>query len=568
MTATKTRALGGDNSGAIMVLGIFMACAMVAMMWYLVGIGDAVIWRDRSQEAADAIAFSSASVHARGMNFIAFLNIVMLVLAAIYLITAVIYSILDVALVINGRDDDCPFGSWCDGCAYWDFSSATFRDDVKDLLELVVAVLTGGSTAGDIGKDEFCKIAGVLEPIHDRLGPTTGHGSSSMLIKKFEDNVMATVMPPAAKLQTRIAQLAPYAGALTGAYLGSKYEDGGKSRYGIALSPSMVPASVLNGYLKSKTQKSSLWAWTEGDPRLGLPVGEMPMGKLCSKATTYLPGLVAAKLNMGFLSDIINSVIGTLGDQVQAWYCEPDADGPAAFNIANVSLMPLNWFWGLRMSNVRGGTSAPKYDFPYKGGSFWGKKESGGLAPDTDAGGPKWMVEYAENGNDWMQVYGLVFGFNRVEKAENLTSVAGGGGSLGASSGSAAISMLDEAANVYFTMSEFYLDCDAKWDDFACSKDSNATFQMKWRARLRRVHKPAWGEDLLGYVGKGIIGDRAKDLLQDKVFGEALGELDKWKGALGKKSAFSSVFDILKGGALGKAGHYLDSDTVAPDVIH
>jgi len=70
-----------------MVLGIFMACAMVAMMWYLVGIGDAVIWRDRSQEAADAIAFSSASVHARGMNFIAFLNIVMLVLAAIYLIT-------------------------------------------------------------------------------------------------------------------------------------------------------------------------------------------------------------------------------------------------------------------------------------------------------------------------------------------------------------------------------------------------------------------------------------------------------------------------------------------------
>jgi len=568
MTATKARTLGSDNQGAIMVLGIFMACAMVAMMWYLVGIGDAVIWRDRSQEAADAIAFSSASVHARGMNFIAFLNIVMLVLAAIYLITAVIYSILDVALVVVGRNDDCPGGSWCDGCGWLSFSSAAVRDDIKTILEAVAAVF-GAPTEADLANRDFCDLASVLEPIHDRLGPTTGHGSSSMLIKKFEDDVMATVMPPAAKLQTRIAQLAPYAGALTGAYVGSKYEDAGKARYGIALSPSMVPASVLNGYLKSKTQKSSVWAWTEGDPRLGLPVGEMPMGKLCNKATSTLPQLVLSKLpNMGFVSGIINSIIGTLSFQVQAWYCHPDADGPAPFNVINMTGMPINWIWGLRMSNVRGGTSSPKYDFPYKGGSFWGKKEHGSLGPDENAGGPKWMVEYAENGNDWMQVYGLVFGFNRVEQAENITSIAGGGGSLGASSGSAALSMLDEAANVYFTMSEFYLDCEAKWDEFECSRDSNATFQMKWRARLRRVHKPAWGEDLLGYVGKGIIGDRAKDLLQDKVFGEALGELDKWKGALGKKSAFSSVFDILKGGALTKAGHYLDADTVAPDVIH
>jgi len=57
-----------------MVMGVFLACSMIAAMWYMMGIGDAILWRDRQQEAADSIAFTSAAVHARGMNFIAMLT--------------------------------------------------------------------------------------------------------------------------------------------------------------------------------------------------------------------------------------------------------------------------------------------------------------------------------------------------------------------------------------------------------------------------------------------------------------------------------------------------------------
>ncbi len=45
-----------------------MCACMVGILWYLAGIGDAIVFRERMQEAADATAFSAAVLHARGMN--------------------------------------------------------------------------------------------------------------------------------------------------------------------------------------------------------------------------------------------------------------------------------------------------------------------------------------------------------------------------------------------------------------------------------------------------------------------------------------------------------------------
>jgi hypothetical protein len=60
-----------------MVMGIFMCCIIVGGLWYVAGIGDAIVLRERSQEIADAGAFSGATLHARGMNLIVLLNLVM-----------------------------------------------------------------------------------------------------------------------------------------------------------------------------------------------------------------------------------------------------------------------------------------------------------------------------------------------------------------------------------------------------------------------------------------------------------------------------------------------------------
>ncbi len=66
-----------------MVIGVFIAAMLVGILYYVWGIGGAVIFRERMQDAADASAFSAAVVHARGMNILVLLNIIMCALAAI-----------------------------------------------------------------------------------------------------------------------------------------------------------------------------------------------------------------------------------------------------------------------------------------------------------------------------------------------------------------------------------------------------------------------------------------------------------------------------------------------------
>ncbi|HSO32498.1 MAG TPA: hypothetical protein VLT33_08280, partial [Labilithrix sp.] len=82
-TSEPARPLLGDERGAIMVMGIFMCSCLVGALWYLAGIGDAILYRERMQEAADAIAFSDAALHARGMNLIVLVNLIMAVILSV-----------------------------------------------------------------------------------------------------------------------------------------------------------------------------------------------------------------------------------------------------------------------------------------------------------------------------------------------------------------------------------------------------------------------------------------------------------------------------------------------------
>lgn len=83
-----------DDQGAILVLGIFMCACMVGMLWYLAGIGDAIVYRERMQAGADAAAFSGAVLHARGMNLIVLLNIIMACILGIRVALKVVATVL------------------------------------------------------------------------------------------------------------------------------------------------------------------------------------------------------------------------------------------------------------------------------------------------------------------------------------------------------------------------------------------------------------------------------------------------------------------------------------------
>ncbi len=81
----ESRSLHDDKGGAIMIMGLFMAVFLVALLYYIVGITEAVIHREAMQDAADATSFAGASMNARGMNLIVLLNIIMAVAVAVLL---------------------------------------------------------------------------------------------------------------------------------------------------------------------------------------------------------------------------------------------------------------------------------------------------------------------------------------------------------------------------------------------------------------------------------------------------------------------------------------------------
>src|SRR5262245_22635401 len=92
--------LASSERGAIMVFGIFFAVFVVGMLYYMVGLGNAIYYRERLQDAADASAFGAAVVHARGMNTIALINIIMAAVLAILFTLKLVEALIAVAEVV------------------------------------------------------------------------------------------------------------------------------------------------------------------------------------------------------------------------------------------------------------------------------------------------------------------------------------------------------------------------------------------------------------------------------------------------------------------------------------
>ncbi|HTM44297.1 MAG TPA: hypothetical protein VL137_05045, partial [Polyangiaceae bacterium] len=111
LLSSASRSLGRDQRGAIMIIGVGMGIFLVAMLYYLIGIGEAVLYREHLQDASDAAALSSALMHARGMNYIVFLNLVMEALVAVLLILNVIMTLLKIAIVALTAAAPFTFGS-------------------------------------------------------------------------------------------------------------------------------------------------------------------------------------------------------------------------------------------------------------------------------------------------------------------------------------------------------------------------------------------------------------------------------------------------------------------------
>ena len=537
MTAQARRqspGLAADNQGAIMVIGIFMACAMIGLMWEFIGLGDAMIWRDRSQEASDAVAFSSAAVQGRAMNFIAFLNIIMLLMTVLYVAAAFIYNILDVVLVLVGRDDDRAYG------LPWPSPHQCTGHMLETEVLATVADLFGipAEPLNDIAA-YFCDIADFVRPAHDGL---------KSLIDGYK-KVMVNTMPYMADAQTLIATAAPFAGALTGSVIGNSYQDYGKNRLGTALSGTMIPASIIPN--KNK--------WTHDgkeydvkDGRIFLPVEEKPMNELCVKAGDMVQEFVKSKIP-AIVATVINAIIGGISNKMKESYCKSGNEGlfPTLENGIELAFLKMG-----------PGKDTEPYQFPNSSkGEFWEK-----------SGGPKHVVPYAENGNDWMQVYGLVLGTNAPENSQKKVATNGFNW---------ATSAIPQAGfAVYMSQAEFYFDCKKKWDEDSCNFKDLSMYAMNWRARMRRVHALNWATDLFGYYSGTAFGENFGGMVSGAIsesaaFKSVVNTIKPMFGSMGEKygttladKGVEAGWKKLKELGDGKVKGMLSMDTLMPEIIH
>src|SRR5688572_26207086 len=83
-----------ETRGAALVVGIVMGVILVGGLWHIASLGDAIIWRERAQDAADAGAFENAVWTARGMNVIVSLNIIMALILSILVMWRIVMVLL------------------------------------------------------------------------------------------------------------------------------------------------------------------------------------------------------------------------------------------------------------------------------------------------------------------------------------------------------------------------------------------------------------------------------------------------------------------------------------------
>lgn len=91
-------ALLRSERGTVMLPGIFMMLFLVAMLYAVVGLGRTMVLQEGMQDAADASAFSAAILHARGMNLIVLINVIMMILVAVLVAIRLAQTLLTIAL--------------------------------------------------------------------------------------------------------------------------------------------------------------------------------------------------------------------------------------------------------------------------------------------------------------------------------------------------------------------------------------------------------------------------------------------------------------------------------------
>lgn len=501
-----------------MLMGLCMSCFLIGGLWFLIGIGDAIVFRDAMQEATDHAAFTSAVLHAKGMNFISACNLILLALIAIHIIMGLIHDIL-LAICIVGA-----FFSAGTACIPW----TRWRP-----------IYTG------YGKG-FKQVANVIHYVEQ--GAAIGY---------------------------------PFIGLAKAYTLGNDYGDFGPKKHDVnvlALSTSMVPGNVLNGAVNKifgQKPKETLPAGVEGPTRPAtggysqgkksfLPVEPKHFDEVCKRIANKSIDFLIGLTGMSIPSAVTKVFKGLISAGVVLRYCNDLGSGAAKaiqeaagasvgkgndkidednkLNQQNNAKLPEGQQGTPDIDKVKtdgiGGAIDPGFD------SWWGKD-----GPFLPWGG-------TSNGSPWQQIWALNIMPEFKDAQQHRVHVGADNKHVES----------DAKAWGYFAQAEFFFDCTKNWGDASCNGDANAGYSIKWRAKLRRLQLPQVGSLLSSFAGEFLKNMTAyknfKDMFKNSGVAKKLSET--LGGAIGVstiQSVIGSVFGIAEGEigkVLGQGGGLLN----------
>jgi hypothetical protein len=509
MTIDAARDLHRDQRGAIMLMGLCMSCFLIGGLWFLIGIGDTIVFRDTMQEAADHAAFTSAVLHAKGMNFISACNLILLALIAIHIIMGLIHDVL-LAICIVGA-----FFSAGTACIPWTRWRPIYTGygrafkqvaNVIHYLEQGAAVgypFIGTAKAFTLGRDygQFGPKKRDLNVIALSTSLIPGNAMSGVVNRIFRQRP-ADTLPPGVEGPTRPASAGYSAGTKSFLPVEAKHFDS-------------VCERISNVIMSSLAELTGWGSWVDND---------------------VFKGLISAGIKLRYCNDLgsgaANSAAGAFGGKVDKGNEKIEEDNKynqdKKLGEGETRQTDIN---KVKTDGI-GGAIDPGFD------SWWGKD-----GPFVPWGG-------TSNGSPWQQIWALNVLPDFTDAQQHRVHVAANNKHVES----------DSKAWAYLSQAEFFFDCTKKWSEGECNGDDNAAYSIKWRARLRRLQLPQVGSLLSSFGGEFLKNMTAYTDLKNKLGGLA----ESFGKAIGVSSITGAVDGLVKmaedavGGKIGDAGSAVD----------
>jgi hypothetical protein len=489
-----------------------MAATLVGMTWYAIGTGDAILYRERMQDASDASSYAAAVYHARGMNIIALFNILMAAIMAILIVARI--------LIVFGTI----------------------------LRALFWVPYVGGllAAAGNVIYQLGDTAANIMQKVADKVIP---------MLNKAQ-KVVKIAMPIAAEIKS-VTQAKAYKApisfglAITPTIIqGLPVEEDEKSRicdkaseYVAALV--MKPFASLPGakYVEGMISKliKSFGAFFCGDSKsidlgdIGGSLAKEQCGekkkanenkKKCSEQTDACQSSYQADMAVAKDPPAKQAAANELASCKKKDACSKEDDRPG--------------FQPTLPDGTKGAEQPYDKNFNQKKCEQDSAKELNQQASQAAAGGksvdgkPHRVKRGTENGYSSMQIYSVVFGdIKYTEVAKGGIKVANWGKETQSSGFSVGKMLGPTLGRVNFARAEYYYDCKGLWADKDCNKEENAMWNMNWRVRLRRVSsKSLIGPD----IGAGVdMISRVEGFLQGEGLSSPAGLLDGFSQGMCQK---------------------------------